>query len=72
MSDFCSGCGTEHHWLACPEVGQSVFPFDPEWEAEEPPPPMVANVPLWDPRRTPRPLVRTGSVSAPDSLCPVA
>lgn len=36
MSDFCSGCGTEHHWLACPEVGQSVFAGeDPEWVGAE-------------------------------------
>ena len=34
--DHCPGCGTEHHWLACPEVEQSVFyGEDPEWvEAE--------------------------------------
>jgi hypothetical protein len=46
-ADFCLGCGTEHHWLACPEVSQSVFPYDPEWEGEESPPPMVANYSLW-------------------------
>jgi hypothetical protein len=50
MSDFCPGCGTEHHWLACPEVSQSVFPADdPEWQDEEPPPPMVPVGPSWDP-----------------------
>jgi hypothetical protein len=72
MTDFCPGCGVEHHWLACPEVGQSVFPYDPEWEAEEPPPPMVANVPvapLWDPGRTPRGSTRTESVSRQDRYC---
>lgn len=32
MSAFCPGCGVEHHWLACPEVSQSVFlEEDPEW-----------------------------------------
>jgi hypothetical protein len=36
MSDFCSGCGTEHHWLDCPEVVQSVFDGeDPETAREE-------------------------------------
>ena len=39
MSTFCPGC--EHHWLACPEVSQSAFPADdPEWQDEEPPPPL--------------------------------
>lgn len=54
MTDLCLGCGTDHHWLACPEVSQSWFPYDPEWEAEEPAPPMTANVPMgppWDPTR---------------------
>jgi len=35
-ADHCPGCGTAHHWLACPEVEQSVFlTEDPEWIAAE-------------------------------------
>lgn len=51
----CPGCGVDHHWLACPEVSQSVFPADdPEWQDEEPPPPMVEIVLDYDTFETAR------------------
>jgi hypothetical protein len=51
---FCDGCGDGHDWRDCPEVEESIFEHDPEWDAEEPPPPMD---PLADP---PEPRVGQG------------
>jgi hypothetical protein len=43
---FCDGCGDGHDWRDCPDVEESIFEHDPEWEAEEVPPPMVGDIPV--------------------------
>jgi hypothetical protein len=58
---FCDGCGDGHDWRDCPEVEESIFEHDPEWDAEEPPP--TSSCEVWgfstaDPEWRPAPVAR--------------